>query len=548
MKDNINKILNEIRMNKEIGERDYIRVEEVLSMPSLEGCQILGGKEGLKNICRHMTILETPDGISWLKGGEFLVTAGYALVGQEEAKENLIKDLYKKGVSAIAIKDRRYFGEISEKLVADSDKYKIPLIKIPYSVIYSEMISDFYYLLFYKKNENILNLNNLYQKLLKLSFIDKNNDEILFSISDLSNANVFLFDNLMNLVCQKVINTRSYEDVSSFAPFDSKGAILDFNIKELIVNKKVNNSYISVFPINKNNKEVAYMLVVTDEKIDTLIQNIIEYGVSIISSRIENEIFRINQPKFKKTLLEIMLNNKELPYEFYVNVEKDIGWDKEGDIAGLCIKVEFIDDNDMEDFNNAIHNIISEIIGSENYMATDKNNYNFIVLKLDNNDNLEEVVDYIYKKLNEYRTRFIVSIGVSNKYECIKNVDKLYDESYLAVLFSNYDIVYFNSLDTIKLLYPLKDDEEIIKYYNKTIKKLEVYDAMHDSNLVETLETYFRYNMNNKVTASKLFIHVETLRYRLNRIEEITGFSTNETEGLFALQMGIKLMRLLRLK
>jgi purine catabolism regulator len=97
-------------------------------------------------------------------------------------------------------------------------------------------------------------------------------------------------------------------------------------------------------------------------------------------------------------------------------------------------------------------------------------------------------------------------------------------------------------------LYPLKNDEEVGKYFNKTIKKLQIYDIKHDTNLVDTLEAYFGYNLNNKLTASKLFIHIETLRYRLNRIEEITGFSPNETEGIFALQMGLKLMKLIGLK
>lgn len=117
----------------------------------------------------------------------------------------------------------------------------------------------------------------------------------------------------------------------------------------------------------------------------------------------------------------------------------------------------------------------------------------------------------------------------------------------MAILFSNKDIVYYRSLDIIRLLYPLKDGSEIQEYYTSTIKKIEKYDEVNGTSLMDTLEVFFRYDNKKTVVASKLFIHVETLRYRLNRIEEITGYSLDTSEGIFALQMGLKLKKLIKL-
>lgn len=544
----IKNIINDMKNVKTIYEQDSLSVEEALNIPMIKGCEIIGGRSGLKNRCKHMTILETPEGISWLEGGEFLVTAGYAFYGKDEIKENMILEAYKKGVSAIAIKEMRYFGSISEKLISDSNKYGIPIIKIPYDVVYTDMISNFYYLLFYRKNEYILSLNNIYEKLLNLSFEDKDIDGIIYSLSNLSNSNVFLYDNNLNLVSSNIINARSYNKISSIAPFNKKEFTL-FDIENKIVNFEINNSFISVYPILKKEKPIAFIFIVTDEIIGPLEQSSIEYGVSIISIRLKRDRdVNLSQPIFNKTLLEIMLYNKDLPTEFYSNVEKDIGWDKDGNIIGVCIKVDVIDGSNMDNVNYIIHDIISVINGRENYLATVRLNELFILLKLEPDYYLEEVINKIQENICLHKSKFLSSIGVSNSYKGFMDIEKMYNESYLAVLFSNHDIIYFNSLDTIKLLYPLKDDNEVINYYNKTLKKLEIYDESHDINLVETLECFFRYNLNNKIAASKLFIHVETLRYRLNRIEEITGYSTNEAEGIFALQMGIKLRKLIKLK
>jgi purine catabolism regulator len=52
--------------------------------------------------------------------------------------------------------------------------------------------------------------------------------------------------------------------------------------------------------------------------------------------------------------------------------------------------------------------------------------------------------------------------------------------------------------------------------------------------------------MKKKLVANKLHIHPETLRYRLNKIEDLTGYSLHSSEGIFALQIGIKLYRMIK--
>jgi purine catabolism regulator len=546
----INNIIDILRSERTIKEQDsYLTVEEALNLTMLSGYEILGGKSGLKNKCKHMTILETPEGIGWLEGEEFLITAGYAFYGRDDLKQSMIKDANDRGVSAIGIKDMRYFGDISENLISDSNEYGIPLIKIPYEVRYTEMISDFYNLLFYRKNEYILNLNNIYESLLKLSFEDKEIEEIIYTLSNISSSNVFLFDNKHNLISQNIFDVDCYNKIAALSPFNKSGDNFSSDIEKFYINQKINDTYISTYPIIKKNIKTAFVYVVNTVKIDVLNQSAIDYGVSIISSKIEkNKLVKFNQPKYKKTLVEVMLNNKDLPYEFYINFERDIGWDKEGDIIGLCIKSDVMDEKNAESSKLIIQDVLGGEKSHENILAIDKGNDIFAFVKLESGDFLQEVITNIHNKLKAYKNMFLVSIGVSNSYTGLQDIEKLYNESYLAVLFSSFDIVYFKSLDTIKLLYPLKNDEEVGKYFNKTIKKLQIYDIKHDTNLVDTLEAYFGYNLNNKLTSSKLFIHIETLRYRLNRIEEITGFSPNETEGIFALQMGLKLMKLIGLK
>ena len=54
------------------------------------------------------------------------------------------------------------------------------------------------------------------------------------------------------------------------------------------------------------------------------------------------------------------------------------------------------------------------------------------------------------------------------------------------------------------------------------------YDKKYNTNLIQTLEVYLNKNCNLNQTAETLFIHRNTIKYRLQRIEEITNTSLND--------------------
>lgn len=549
MNDYIKNIIEDMKRTQSYDNEDSLTVEEVLKLPTFAGYKIIAGTKGLRKRCKHITILETPNGIDWLEGEEFLLTAGYAFTNNEGYKKTMLIDAHNKNVSAIAIKEGRYFGDVSKELIKQADEFDIPLILIPYKVVYTSTISSFYNMLFYKKNEYILSLNNIYEKLLNLSFENKDINEIIKSLSDLSDANVFLFNTSYKILSYSIVNKINYEKICCFRPFtnDRKVFICDFNNR--MINKNINNSFVSVYPIEIKNKFIACLLVSSDKHVDRLSQSSFEYGLSIITMKLEmGKVSHIVKNNINKSLVEIMLYKEDLPNSFYQNVESDLGWDADGFIVGICISLYLVENGYLDEYIQHIYNYLDNKFESISYLYFNRN-YNFFIFnKFKSYESLEDFVSDLYNYMKRYKDKLSISIGISNHHFNLENIEIMKNESYLASLFTKKGIIYYNSLDTIKLLYPLKNDKEIKEYYKSTIQKIEEYDEIKNCNLVKTLETFFRYNLKKNVTAEKLFIHAETLRYRLNKIEEITGYSLNDSEGLFALHMGIKLRSILKLK
>jgi DNA-binding PucR family transcriptional regulator len=75
------------------------------------------------------------------------------------------------------------------------------------------------------------------------------------------------------------------------------------------------------------------------------------------------------------------------------------------------------------------------------------------------------------------------------------------------------------------------------------VDRLIAYDSRRNAALLDTLERYLAERRSVIESARALYIHPNTLRQRLGRIEELTGLDLDE-DDLLSLELAIKLARL----
>ena len=86
---------------------------------------------------------------------------------------------------------------------------------------------------------------------------------------------------------------------------------------------------------------------------------------------------------------------------------------------------------------------------------------------------------------------------------------------------------------------------EIRSLYEETIGPVDRYDQANGTQLTQTLTVFFKHNESLTQTAAELYAHRHTIRYRLEKIAEITGLSVFETEHKERLGLGLKARSLL---
>ena len=105
----------------------------------------------------------------------------------------------------------------------------------------------------------------------------------------------------------------------------------------------------------------------------------------------------------------------------------------------------------------------------------------------------------------------------------------------------------FEETGSYRLLLPVLTDDpaELQRFHDETIEPLVTYDEQYDTELVRTLETFLDEDGSVARTAQELYTHRHTIRYRLERVRELTGLDVGSTDGRERLSLGLKAMRVL---
>jgi DNA-binding PucR family transcriptional regulator len=87
--------------------------------------------------------------------------------------------------------------------------------------------------------------------------------------------------------------------------------------------------------------------------------------------------------------------------------------------------------------------------------------------------------------------------------------------------------------------------QEVRSFFDDTVAPLVAYDEQYETELVRTLETFLDADGNVAGAAERLFTHRHTVRYRLERVKELTELDVSSTDGRERLSLGLKARRVL---
>ena len=159
---------------------------------------------------------------------------------------------------------------------------------------------------------------------------------------------------------------------------------------------------------------------------------------------------------------------------------------------------------------------------------------------------LEKLAQTIVETINtEAMAKVYVGIGAVS--ENIRDLAKSYKEAQIAleigrVFESEKQVINYETLGIGRLIYQLPTT--LCELFLREVFKRDSLDVL-DNETILTIQKFFAHNLNVSETARELFVHRNTLVYRLDKIEKITGLDLREFDQAVVFKVAMMVKRYL---
>lgn len=161
---------------------------------------------------------------------------------------------------------------------------------------------------------------------------------------------------------------------------------------------------------------------------------------------------------------------------------------------------------------------------------------------------LKEIKEVIKKRIDGIS----VSVGIGNPYKDLKFMKQSLNEAELAINSAKCQglddtITKYKDIGIYGLLFSIKNKKVLENYYLDVLGPIAENDAANkDISSIQLLETYLNENCNITVTAEKLFLHRNTLKYRIKKIEDLLNCDLHNFDDCIKVKMALYINKILK--
>ena len=558
-----NSQINFLRMVKLMKELIGITMADALDLEKMNEVEVLAGKNGLDRHITKVNIMEVPDIVDWVKEGELLFTTLYSIKDDEEALKNLVPKLAEKNLAGLGIKPGRYINEIPEFMIEQAELHNLPLLKIPYDFSFSEFINPILSEILNVQTRFLEKTLNIHEVLTNTVLYENGLDRLSTVLVDMIKNPVLITDSNMAMMSYsipdkytgKISKEDLMDNVTINGEKETEEEIYGYRCKKKQVELNGHELELIKIPIITPNSHFGYLFAWEYEKsINKLDLSTLKWASTIAALDILNTRSITNvELKYKNELLYDILKGKLNNKQTIINRGENMGMELDKGFSVVVFELKeliskkfktkgLLNENIQKNYLESAKRVINEDI-----IMGDLGTY-LIALYPNEEKDKEAIEDFSQKVLNviDKEDRDAVTVGVGNFKEDIINLHESYSQAKRTInvaskLNKEDQIYFFEDLGVYKLLYKI-DQEEKNSFLENSIIPLLKYDRAHNTELLKTLKAFFEENGNLTNVAKKIYIHYNTVHYRLKRIEKITGLSLDNPDDKLNLEIALKML------
>lgn len=552
------------------------RVRDLIEQSGLGKMRVIAGEDHLDNEIGGVTIIEAPDIVKFINGGEVLLTGLYAFKSCSLLEmEGYIRELEQKKISAVILKRGRNIDFAEEKVEmfkAYANRREIPCLSVDFDTSFKDIMEVIMGELF---SDEVKRLK--YFKTTRDNF-----EALVLSLKPEEDGIV----KLLTVLGKLISNPTGVYDQNGVCIGETKTVPTDLEVSgELIqVDPEIASNYQymkrSVYIYGEERAVDQYVvrmkrmfgiqmyLVVTEigEKLDAMDYIAIDSAVSALQYELSRRYAVLElEKKYQNDILHNILHGE---IHFIEDMKKNVsllGMSFGGMYRVVVFGMEYKRGKEPKDINVRMDdvNLLKERIRRVFPGAVISNDLDKVIVveteemekhECEFRKDMQAAIEKLKEFLREQKKGFEIKAGVGKKVDGIVNLKYSYREAEDALGFLDIagsifgkektDILLFSDMGILKLLSGLKE-EELQEYIPETLQKLYGDHKSQKREWILTLSTYLDYNQNLMKTAQELHIHYKTVAYRIEKIGMMTGMRFDDAREMLSVRIGLVACKIL---
>lgn len=560
-----------------------LTVQQFLNLQTFEEMNVVSGHGGLSNIISSVNIMDNPDALDWFSVGELLLTSGYFFKEGTEIQDNVMRQLKTLNCPALCLKPHRYLGTIPENMIALSNELNLPIIELPYGLSFSKITSR----VMEELSEKYDSLNrrslDIHTQFFNISLHGGGLQKISTTLAKLCSSSVMLLDQNWGLLHWTDLSARDYSlaDViplmkgdtpfpesfrNSFPPEFEKLQKPIVRVLEIAsIQKTLQCTILSVY---FQSKHYGYIVLCESLKdLDEYSYIALENGAMAFSlERIRSEEVERARNRIRRDFLDELLLGKITSKETLSNLADLHGINLNLDYTAIIFPVTCLDHRKEENLvlRNQLENAkMKKLLKHFDYLALETKESEIIfsrkkqiILLLGTQairtsqmkDYAQEMIDRIEEEFPEVTLSAAIGKTVSHISQINESFHQAQEtlrlgEGRRAAGFPR--VFHFNEFIVQHLLLNNVSQIELRKFFYQALGELHEYDHEQQAALIETLDCLIDHQLNIAETSRALYIHRNTLLYRIEKIESLLQIDLKDAEELLKLQLALKIHHLM---
>ena len=484
-----------------------VTVKDLLVVPD-PPLRLLAGTASAGRPIRWVHASELEDPTPWLKGGELILTTGMGVGSTAATQRRYVKRLAEAGIAGLGFGLGFSHDRVPRSLVAAAEAAGLPLFEVPYPVPFIQLTEAVFTRIVTEQYDTLQRAVDAEQVLTRAVLDGRGIDGIAGSLAAVVKGWVLLLD-LHGLPLASTGRAatqraeRVWEEIQGSRP---EGTSFSLTLVD-------RGHHVWVLPVGAQGRVEAFLAVGAPDQLGQMDRIVAGHALSLFAielatSRAVADAERRLQGDFFDQLAKGELGPNQLSR----------GLARFGFERGAPVIVVTLEGGDPAALADAATDDRSRAGGG--FLISARAGGVSLLLPADAATDVADLAASLTARVGED-----VRAGSGSPVDPADVGRSLREATYALQVcrLEGWTHAGFSDLGTYRLLLSMTDPDALRAFSDALLAPLDAYDEAQGGDLVASLQAFLQHNARWEAAAAELYVHRHTLRYRMRKVEELTG-------------------------